>query len=161
MGGSVSVRCVVDDVDPALRREDSRRQDGLGWVGASGVHVLVGHHSHFIMTTRMPTHCDRVSRRIGGHRDLVCAVRMRRRLGRALMAAAVAGLASTACAPPLTALSVRGEWVKPGADARQVRTELYECERHAVTSGDGEAPRVLFERCMRARGYSRRPSRTQ
>jgi hypothetical protein len=55
-------------------------------------------------------------------------------------------------------LSVRGEWVKPGVDTQQVRTDLYECERHAVTAGDGEAPRALFERCMRARGYARRPS---
>ena len=87
------------------------------------------------------------------------------------MATAVAGLASTACAPPLTALSVRGEWVKPGADARKVQTDLYECERHAVTSGDGEARGqsgqdqqrldVLFERCRQARGYARRPSGTQ
>lgn len=74
---------------------------------------------------------------------------------------AVAGLASTACAPPLTALSVRGEWVKPGVDAQQVRTDLYECERHAVTAGDGEAPRALFERCMRGRGYARRPPADQ
>ena len=71
------------------------------------------------------------------------------------MAVAVAGLTSTGCAPPLTAPSVRGDWVKPGVDAQQMRTDLYECERHAVTAGDGDSPRVLFERCMRARGYAR------
>jgi hypothetical protein len=73
------------------------------------------------------------------------------------MIGAVAGPVTTGCAPPLTALSGRGEWIKPGVDARQLRKDLYECERHAVTTGDGEAPRVLFERCMRARGYARRP----
>lgn len=71
------------------------------------------------------------------------------------MLASVAGLAST-CAPPLTALSARGEWVKADVDARQMRTDLYECERHAITTGDGEVPRVLFERCMRERGYTRK-----
>jgi hypothetical protein len=72
---------------------------------------------------------------------------------------ALAGLASTGCAPPLTTLSARGEWVKPGVDARALRHDLYECERHAVTAGDDLAPRVHFERCMQARGYEPKPSR--
>jgi hypothetical protein len=71
---------------------------------------------------------------------------------------AVAALASTGCAPPLTSLSTRGEWVKPGVDARARRHDLYECERHAVTARDAEAPHVLFERCMRARGYEPKPA---
>ena len=74
------------------------------------------------------------------------------------MAGAVVGPALIACAPPLTALSGPGEWVKPGVDARSIRIDLYECERHAVTTADGEARRVVFERCMRERGYTRRPA---
>jgi hypothetical protein len=77
------------------------------------------------------------------------------------MIGAVAGPVTTGCAPPLTGLSVRGEWVKPGVDAQQLRRDLYECERHAVTTGDREAARALFERCMRARGYARRPPADQ
>jgi len=73
------------------------------------------------------------------------------------MAAAV-GPALTTCAPPLTALSLRGDWIKPGVDAQQLRRDLYACERHAATAGDGDAPPVLFERCMRGRGYSPRPA---
>jgi hypothetical protein len=70
--------------------------------------------------------------------------------------AAAAAPALAACAPPVTPLSVRGEWIKPGVDTRQLRSDLYECERYAVTAGGGEAPPVRFERCMRGRGYSPR-----
>jgi hypothetical protein len=73
------------------------------------------------------------------------------------MAAVVIGPA-TGCAPPLTSLAVLGEWVKPGVEAEQMRSDLYRCQRHAVTAGDGEAERAAFERCMRARGYTPRPS---
>jgi hypothetical protein len=66
-------------------------------------------------------------------------VRTLRRLERLLMIGAVAGPITTGCAPPLTALSVRGEWVKPGIEAQQLRKDFYECERHAVTTGDDEA----------------------
>lgn len=76
-----------------------------------------------------------------------------RGLGGVLTALAVAGHVASGCAPPLSPLSSRGEWVKPGVDARELRRDSYECERHAVTAGDGQSPLVLFERCMRARGY--------
>jgi hypothetical protein len=42
-----------------------------------------------------------------------------------------------------------------------MRKDLYECERHAVTTADGEARRVVFERCMRGRGYAPRPAADQ
>jgi hypothetical protein len=67
------------------------------------------------------------------------------------------GLVSLACAPPLTPPSVRGDWAKPGVDARQMRRDLYECERHAVTADHGEPSLGLFEQCMRSRGYAPKP----
>ncbi|MBI1736794.1 MAG: hypothetical protein HYR51_16630 [Candidatus Rokubacteria bacterium] len=49
-----------------------------------------------------------------------------------------------------------GTWLKPGADPDVIRRDAYECEREAAVRRTGDAPAdVLYERCMRARGYVR------
>ena len=54
---------------------------------------------------------------------------------------------------------IRGDWTKPGGTEEQWRKDAYECEREARLRYPHEATgaaRRLAEKCLTARGYTRR-----
>ena len=54
------------------------------------------------------------------------------------------------------AYGVRGTWIKPGANPEVAERDAYECEREAVLHGSMDVPaNLVYERCIRARGYIR------
>jgi len=54
---------------------------------------------------------------------------------------------------------IRGDWTKPGGTEEQWRKDAYECEREARLTYPKEAAGAaqrLAEKCLTARGYTRR-----
>jgi hypothetical protein len=69
----------------------------------------------------------------------------------ALLALGAAGLGGC-----VGAFGPRGTWIKPGAYPDVAERDAYECEREAVRHATTDEPAaVVYERCIRARGYVR------
>ena len=76
-----------------------------------------------------------------------------------LLASAVVLLLSLVLVAGCEVSLIRGDWTKPGGREEQWRKDAYECEREVRLTYPHEATGAaqrLAEKCLTARGYTRR-----